>query len=144
MIYINAFNFPNEVEEINFITDIKRTCYDTYYHFNVLSRFEFKRIDFEPITILYGGNGSGKSTALNIIAEKTGVKRDAIFNKSNFFNDYIEIYHMKTSIDIPEKSRIIVSDDVFDHMLNIRNLNEKIDLKIEELFDEFLAPYMLE
>lgn len=96
MIYLNTFNFPKEVEEINFITDIKRTCYDTYYPFNVLSRFEFKRIDFEPITILYGGNGSGKSTALNIIAEKTGVKRDAIFNKSNFFNDYIEMCHMKT------------------------------------------------
>lgn len=39
---------------------------------------------------------------------------------------------------IPEHSSIITSDDVFDYLLNIRNLNEGIDLKREELFDEYL------
>ncbi len=41
-----------------------------FIHFKLLSKHDFKRIDFEPVTILYGGNGSGKSTALNVIAEK--------------------------------------------------------------------------
>ena len=35
-------------------------------------------------------------------------------------------------------SRIITSDDVFDYMLNIRNLNEGIDRKREMLFEEYL------
>lgn len=138
MIYLNAFKFPSENREINFITEIKRTCYDSFYPFNILSRCEFERIDFEPITILYGGNGSGKSTALNAIAEKTGIKRDSIFNKSNFYNDYLKMCDMEIVEDIPENSRIITSDDVFDYMLNIRNLNEGIDLKREELFDEYI------
>ncbi len=34
---------------------------------------------------------------------------------------------------IPENSRIITSDDVFDYMLNIRTFNEGIDQKREEL-----------
>jgi len=40
--------------------------------------------------------------------------------------------------NIPENSRIITSDDVFDYMLNIRNLNEGIDQKRETLFEEYL------
>lgn len=32
-------------------------------------------LDPEQVTILYGGNGSGKSTVLNVIAEKLGLKR---------------------------------------------------------------------
>lgn len=40
--------------------------------------------------------------------------------------------------DIPKNSRIITSDDVFDYMLNIRNLNEGIDQKREKLFEEYL------
>ena len=38
--------------------------------------------DFEDITILYGGNGSGKTTALNVIAEKIGAKRDTLLRAS--------------------------------------------------------------
>ncbi len=34
---------------------------------------------------------------------------------------------MQIKADIPKNSRIITSDDVFDYMLNIRNLNEGID-----------------
>lgn len=138
MIYLNSFRFPSETMEINFITDIRRTCYDSFYPFNILSRYEFERIDLEPITILYGGNGSGKTTALNVIAEKTGIKRDSIFNKTNFYNDYLEMCFMEIERDIPENSRIITSDDVFDYMLNIRNLNEGIDLKRDELLDEYM------
>lgn len=47
-------------------------------------------IDFEPVTILYGGNGSGKTTALNVIAEKLNLQRDSLYNRSNFFEDYMD------------------------------------------------------
>lgn len=138
MIYLKEFVFPSEDMEFDFFMSIKRTCYDSFYPFKVLSRHGFERIDFEPVTILYGGNGSGKSTALNIIAEKTGIHRDAIYNKSNFFIDYINMCELNIENIIPENSSIITSDDVFDYLLNVRNLNEGIDQKRERLFDEFL------
>jgi predicted ATPase len=139
MIYLKAFKFPNDDMEFNFFMSIMRTCYDSFYPFKVLSKNGFEKIDFEPVTIFYGGNGSGKTTALNVIAEKTGIKRDSIYNKSNFFGDYVNICDMKIhGHSIPEHSCIITSDDVFDYLLNIRNLNEGIDLKREELFDEYL------
>lgn len=138
MIYLRSFTFPNADTEWNFIMGIKRTCYDTFYPFRILSSHDLDRLDFDTITILYGGNGSGKSTALNVIAEKTIIKRDSIYNKSNFFPDYVKICGMSIEEEIPENSRIITSDDVFDYMLNIRNLNEGIDLKREELFEEYL------
>jgi len=138
MVYLNSFIFPNEDVEVDYIMEIKRTCYDSFYPFKILSKHGLERIDFEPITILYGGNGSGKSTALNVIAEKTGCSRDSIYNKSNFFPDYVDMCQMHLEDNIPENSRIITSDDVFDYMLNIRNLNEGIDQKRGTLFEEYL------
>lgn len=138
MIYLDSFKFVNENREYDFILDEKRTCYDSFYPFKILSKNQFERVDFDRITILYGGNGSGKSTALNIIAEKIKVHRDSIYNKSNFYSRYVDICEVNIENDIPEKSRIITSDDVFDYMLNIRNINEGIDNKREKLFEEYL------
>jgi predicted ATPase len=138
MVYLNFFTFPNEDMESEFFKEIKRTCYDSFYPFKILSSCSLERIDFEPVTILYGGNGSGKSTALNVIAEKTGISRDSIFNKSSFYPDYVDMCKMYIETEIPENSRIITSDDVFGYMLNIRNLNEGIDQKRDKLFEEYL------
>jgi len=131
MVYLSVFTFPNDDIEFDFLLEEKRTCYDSFYPFKILSKHSFERIDFEPVTILYGGNGSGKSTALNVIAEKTGINRDSIYNKSNFYPDYVNMCEMQLEDDIPKNSKIITSDDVFDYMLNIRNLNEGIDHKRE-------------
>lgn len=138
MIYLNSFKFVDEVREYNFILDEKRTCYDSFYPFKIFSKNQFERIDFNTITILYGGNGSGKSTALNIIAEKTNINRDSIYNKSNFYNDYVNMCEVDIEYEIPAKSGIITSDDVFDYMLNVRNINEGIDNKREKIFEEYL------
>lgn len=138
MIYLNSFKFVDEVREYNFILDEKRTCYDSFYPFKIFSKNQFERIDFNTITILYGGNGSGKSTALNIIAEKSNINRDSIYNKSNFYNDYVNMCEIDIEYEIPTKSRIITSDDVFDYMLNVRNINEGIDNKREKIFEEYL------
>ena len=138
MIYVEYFTFPNGDEEADFICSILRKCYDTFYPFKILSGHQFERIDFEPVTILYGGNGSGKSTALNVIAEKLQIQRDAIYNKSNFFPDYVNLCKYKLEARIPTSSRIITSDDVFDYILNIRTLNEGIDQRREDLFREYI------
>ena len=95
-------------------------------------------LDFEPVTILYGGNGSGKTTALNVIAEKIGLKRESVYNRSNFFEDYTAMCNYETQMDIPQRSRIITSDDVFDFVLNLRCLNNGINNRREELFREYL------
>lgn len=117
---------------------IKRKCYDTFYPFQVLSKHALHMLDFEPVTILYGGNGSGKTTALNVIAEKLGLDRDTLYNRSNFFEDYTRLCSYETEQEIPKESRIITSDDVFDFMLNLRSINDGIDTKREDLFDEYL------
>lgn len=138
MLYLDHFTFPDEAREFDFFLAQKRTCYDSFYPYQILSKHRFERIDFEPITILYGGNGTGKSTALNVIAEKLTLARDSVFNKSNFYPDYLKMCSAELLERLPRESRIITSDDVFDYMLNIRCLNEGIDNKRETLFDEYL------
>ena len=68
MIYLSHFEFPSIEQEYDFVLAQKRTCYDTYYPFQTISKHNLEMLDFEPVTILYGGNGSGKTTALNVIA----------------------------------------------------------------------------
>lgn len=138
MIYLSHFTFPTSEQEFDFFLGVKRTCYDSFYPFQVLSRRNLRMLDFEPVTILYGGNGSGKTTALNVIAEKLGLRRDTPYNRSNFFEDYTRICDFELQEDIPRVSRIITSDDVFDFVLNLRILNEGIDRKREDLFTEYL------
>ncbi len=138
MIYLSRFQFPHIEREYDFILGQKRTCYDTYYPFLILSKHNLTRLDFEPVTILYGGNGSGKTTALNVIAEKLGLIRDTLYNRSNFFEDYTKMCSYEQELRIPEESRIITSDDVFDFMLDLRSLNDGIDRKREALCEEYL------
>lgn len=138
MVYLKSMTFPNADREHDFIMSIRRTCYESFYPFKILSRNDLYRLDFNPITILYGGNGSGKSTVLNIIAEKLQIPRDTIFNKTIFFNDYVKLCDVNLEQKIPDSSKIITSDDVFDYMLNIRSMNEKIDAKRDEITSEYL------
>lgn len=138
MLYLSEFRFPDYEAEVSARMDEKRTCYNTMYPFFVLSRRALERLDFKPVTILYGGNGSGKSTALNVIAEKMRLERDSLFNRSSFFEKYTALCRAKTVRAVPVGSRMITSDDVFDFMLNLRGLNEGIDKKREELYEEYL------
>ena len=136
--YLSNFQFADELKEELFLNDIKRTCYNSFYPFGVLSMHHLHRLDFEPVTILYGGNGSGKSTALNVICEKLGLHRDTLYNRSSFYEDYLQMCEYETEHQIPEQSCMITSDDVFDFMMNLRCINEGIDTKREELFNDYL------
>lgn len=138
MIYLSQFNFPDIEEEYSFVMGQKRTCYDSFYPFQILSKHQLKTLNFEPITILYGGNGSGKTTALNVIAETLHLSRDTLYNRTNFFQDYTKLCYFVQEASIRTVSRIITSDDVFDFMLNLRAMNDGIDQKREELFEEYL------
>lgn len=134
MIYLNSFKFASFNNDLGFETG--EDCYNTKYPFGVLSSHQIERIDFETITVFYGGNGCGKTTALNIIAEKLHLKRDSLYNRSNFYDDYLSFCHCDKR-NVPFRSRIITSDDVFEFTMKIRHLNEGIDRRREELFDEY-------
>lgn len=136
MVYLSTFCFPDQDRETDFLMGERRTCYASFYPFKILSRRRFARIDFEPITMLYGGNGTGKSTALHVIAQKIGLESDAAFNRTSFFDDYVRMCDAKAA-KIPTGSRILTSDGVFDAMLDVRALNDGIDNKRGEIFEDY-------
>lgn len=137
--YLNKFVLPSPGEEETFLHNdirLKGTSYKSVYPFMLFSKRYFGELDFSPITILYGGNGSGKTSILNVIAEKLKLNRGTYFNQSPFFDDYVNLceYDMAENISrIPAESRIIASDDVFDYMLDVRCINQNIDEKREFL-----------
>ena len=150
MIYLESFRLASESDETDYCLctnghnegrKLDMTCYSVNnpYPFKIFPFKLLTRLDFAPITLLYGGNGSGKSTLLNIIAQKLQLRRTSPYSRSPFFEDYLgfcraELYRDKRP---PEESCIITSDDVFDYMLNFRTLNEGVDRKREELFNEW-------
>lgn len=143
-VFLETFKLASENDEINFILSshykMLMECYsENVYPFKIYPQKQFFKIDFEPITIFYGGNGSGKSTILNIIAEKLHVTRVSAFNNTPFFEEYIKFCSYKTFRDgkIPLKSRIITSDDVFDFLLDCRVINQQIEKKRENIFAEY-------
>ena len=134
--YLDSFVFPDEDWEWNARLAEKRTCYNTMYPMGVLSGIGLERLDFAPITILDGGNGTGKTTALNVMAAKLGLLRDTPGNSSTFMEAYVRACRANLEEDIPAHSRMVTSDDVFDYMLNLRELNTHIDQEREKLFQE--------
>ncbi len=138
MIFLDHLCLASEEQETDFFWRQKRTCYDTYYPFGIFPQKGFERIDFSDVTILYGGNGSGKSTLLNVLANMLGAKHDAVYNRSNFFEPYIELCSLGMEDDSYTNKEMLTSDGVFDCMLDIRNLNQAIDYKREEAFEEYM------
>ena len=135
MMYLTCITFPDGKEEIDYILKFGGSSYP----YNVISSFGLKKMDFEPITILSGNNGSGKSTALNIIAEKAQINRESIYNRSSSYPDYVNMCEVAIQNEIPENSRMITSDDVFEYILEIRHLNEGIAAKREDVCKEYLT-----
>lgn len=136
MIYLSSFQFAPAAADARYIAD-QRCRWDTsYYPFGFFPQKKLAGLELEPLTILYGGNGSGKSTALNVMAEHLHLNRDTAHNSTRFFHDYVRLCSAHTLRPVPRQSRFICSDDVFDYMLNLRALNEGIDLRREQLFDE--------
>lgn len=131
MIYLESFKFnPDEMP------NTRMTCFNTYYPYGILKEHSISELEFAQITIFYGGNGCGKTTALNIIAEKLMLQRESLYNKSNFFDEYLKECDYEGA-NIPRKSRIITSDDVFDYTMNIRYLNDGIDRKRLDLYKDY-------
>ena len=114
MIYLSSFKLSDR--------SIKNP---NIYPYNVFHRKDIDPFIFAPITVLYGNNGSGKSTILNIIANKlmlTGKE----YATSNSFGivDYCGKFSSECQFSygedefgnvfrrFPENSRFIKSEDI--------------------------------
>ena len=143
MTYLTRFSLPSVGQEAGFLSgnfENKRTCYTSRYPFGVFLGREVPALELEPVTILCGGNGSGKTTILNLMGEKLGLRRGTVFNRSSFFGEYLKLCRAETAPvfrKAKENSRVITSDDVFDYLLDLRYVNENIDHRRKELLEEY-------
>ena len=87
-VYLRSFLFPTGEDENMFFNRQVMTCFNTFYPYGVFNG-RLPELNLTPITIFYGGNGSGKSTILNVIAEKLKIPRHAPGNRSPFFEEYV-------------------------------------------------------
>ncbi len=145
--YLESFTLPDLETEEDLLTE-KAVIneghplghVDVTYPCRLFSCKGLSHVSFRKITIFYGGNGSGKSTLLNVIAEKLNLKRIAPFNSGEMFDMYVDGCEYELGCDedgdrynIPNGSRIITSDDIFDYMLEAREINrEKGEAREEE------------
>ena len=144
MVYLDEFCLPSLRAEESYLNSFRRTCFDSYYPFRFFSYDkQLTKVEFDDITIFCGGNGSGKSTLLNIIAEKLHLKRETPYNKTYFFDPYIELCNSNwddlgetQKYDLSKASRIVTSDDVFRHILDVRRRNEDLDFKRNLVFEQ--------
>lgn len=131
-------------QEDEYISSIRHTCFDSYYPFGIFTcEKELSHLDFSDVTIFCGGNGSGKSTLLNIIAEKVKLSRKTCFNKTHFFDPYLNHCRYELSTDdrtglrdLYAVSKIITSDDVFNNIIEVRKRNENLIFKRNLIFED--------
>ena len=114
MLYLKNFSFLPKEREEDFFIALKRTCYSTAYPFGLFPQKGLTRLELEPVTILSGGNGSGKTTALNIMAQALEAKRTSPYNSSAFFEEYVNMCSFTLDPHAGEdfNAEIITSDDV--------------------------------
>lgn len=141
--YLESFSLPIDKEDAMIKKRVednggKYGYIDNIYPCGLFGPKELFEISFRNITIFYGGNGSGKSTLLNLIATKLELNRIAPYNSSELFKTYASKCKYTMDYDdegfkhrIPNGSRIITSDDIFDYMLTVRTNNAEIGEEIE-------------
>ena len=147
--YLTSFTLPISMEQILWEQQAaknggKMGYVDNPYPCGLFGERELYEVDFDRITIFYGGNGSGKSTLLNLIAQKLEMNRIAPYNSSEMFDSYVKYCEYTLGYDeegfryrIPNGSRIITSDDIFDYMLTVRTNNDEISENKEDAKEEW-------
>lgn len=136
MVYLKEFNLLSEDFENGILINERRNYFHNQYPFRIFTDKKLEKMDFANITILYGGNGSGKSTILNIIAEKLNAK-GLNLTGGEMFQTYVDYCKYETSLEIPDEIKIIKSDDVFDYIYNVKRINNRGFNQREALLKEY-------
>mgnify|MGYP004614121127 FL=1 len=136
MVYLKEFNLLSEDFENGILINERRNYFHNQYPFRIFPDKKLEKMDFANITILYGGNGSGKSTILNIIAEKLNAK-GLNLTGGEMFQTYVDYCKYETSLEIPDEIKIIKSDDVFDYIYNVKRINNRGFNRREALLKEY-------
>ena len=133
--YITEFTLPSDNEYKDILEHLPQeysftrfTFYDDSERYPQGLFPEGLHLEFAPITILYGNNGSGKSTILNLMAEILEIGRRTPINNSPFFSLFAKCCHLSTHSDFDDIDRrrdIITSDDVFKHCFTVRDANKE-------------------
>lgn len=90
------------------------------YPYNIFSDKYTDCFVFDKITVFYGNNASGKSTLLNILAQKLGLKGAEEVNYNPYFYDFVDecSYGLGESengisyLKVPKNSQYIKSEDI--------------------------------
>ena len=139
MIYLKKFKLLNEDEEYN-IAFYKKNIHNNLYPLKIFAEKKFENIEFESITIFYGGNGSGKTTILNIISECINASKRNIDKKGEIFSQYVEM--CRPHCELIHKGdcksmKYISSDDVFDYLLDLKAINSNVNRRKDDLVHEY-------
>lgn len=142
MIYIDNIKLPSKDEVDKYINKIN------VYPWNIFFENEFECMILKDITILYGNNGSGKSTVLNLIADKIKAQRNTDFfkdinyimgEKINPFDDFVDKIQIEMGYDdneeihrMPRIRKLITSDGIFKKIDGRTKHNQKSIIQNEE------------
>lgn len=104
----------------SFLLSDKKLKNPNIYPYSVFRNKYISPLVFSSITVLYGNNGSGKSTILNLIAEKLGIHGFSRYRYRQTLIDYfLEECSYGMSDDeygkvqkVPKNSRYIKSEDI--------------------------------
>ena len=142
-VYLESFTLPVELEDAMVRRRMEENgggfgYIDNVYPCCIFGGMELYEVFFSKITVFYGGNGSGKSTLLNLIAKRLELARISPHNSGELFDVYASNCGYSMGCDdegnpyrVPNGSRIITSDDIFDYMLAVRTNNAEISEAIE-------------
>lgn len=137
MVYISSFKISQE-----------KVKNPNIYPYNVFSNKEDMVIIFDRITILYGNNGSGKSTILNIIANAIDIK-GAERTENIYFERFLsecrfalgEDENGRNLMNIPENSRYIKSEDI---LYEIKKIRQEVILREGYVYEHARQGYTKE
>ena len=138
MVYLKSFKLLSCEEEMYMLSGETRTYIKNNYPFLIFPNKKLENITFSDITIFYGNNGSGKSTLLNIIANKIGASRNLQLLKGENFINYLKLCKYDMNNNNCFETKMINSEDIFDHLINVKCINSNLVNQRNNLVNEFV------